>query len=146
MRLNVLADARSNPYSRFASQFDKDYVQNAIQANGIKYLFLGRELGGRPKDPESYDPEGHVLYSKIADSPLFYDGIGRLMTVIKTYRVAIMCSEENPTHCHRQILVGRVLSVKGSNMRKDAKIRLEDDLIHPYSPVSKNDMALTAMV
>ena len=110
--IEVVADIRSNPHSRFASQFNKDDFKKAIQAAGIKYLFLGKEVGGKPEDPEFYDPDGFVLYSRIAKSPLFLEGIERLMNGIRNYRVVLMCSEENPAHCHRRLLVGRVLSEK----------------------------------
>ncbi|HDL89516.1 MAG TPA: DUF488 domain-containing protein, partial [Thermodesulforhabdus norvegica] len=62
--IELLIDIRFNPYSRFAPQFNKDDFKKAIQAAGIKYLFLGKELGGKPEDPEFYDPEGFVLYSR----------------------------------------------------------------------------------
>ena len=72
--IEVLVDIRSSPYSRFAPQFNKDDFKKAIQASGIKYLFLGKELGGKPEDPEFYDPEGFVLYSRIVDHRCFSKG------------------------------------------------------------------------
>jgi len=130
--IEVLVDVRSNPYSRFASQFNKVSIQKTIQANGMKYLFLGKELGGKPEGTDFYDSDGYVLYSRIADSPLFAEGIERLIKGIKKYRVAIMCSEENPINCHRRLLVGRVLSDKGIqvlHIRGDGRIQSEDDII-----------------
>jgi len=41
----------------------------------MKYLFMGKELGGRPDGDEFYDSEGHVLYWRVAESHLFLDGI-----------------------------------------------------------------------
>lgn len=92
---------------------------------------MGRELGGRPQDSEFYDAEGFVLYSQIAESPLFLEGIDRLMKGIKTYRVAVMCGEENPANCHRRLLVGRVLAKRGVSVRHirgDGTIQDEDEL------------------
>jgi len=134
--IDVLVDVRSNPYSRFASQFNKANIQKAVQVNGMKYLFLGKELGGKPKDPEFYDSERRVLYSRIAESTLFTGGIERLIKGIREYRVAIMCSEENPANCHRRFLVGRVLADHGVNIqhiRKDGSIQSEDDVIRNSS-------------
>ena len=139
----VLVDIRSNPYSRFASQFNKDNIKKAIQVNGMKYLFLGKELGGKPVGTDFYDSDGYVLYSKIADSPFFAEGIERLIKGIKTYRVALMCSEENPINCHRRLLVGKVLSDKGIkvlHIRGDGRIQSEDDVIQENSK-SKYDEA-----
>jgi len=38
--IEILVDVRSNPYSRFASQFKKANVQKTLQGNGMK-LFPG---------------------------------------------------------------------------------------------------------
>jgi uncharacterized protein (DUF488 family) len=137
----VLVDIRSNPYSKFAPQFNKDILKKGILTSGIKYLFLGKELGGKPEDPEFYDPEGFVQYSRIAESQIFLQGIERLMNGIRKYRVAIMCSEENPVHCHRRLLVGRVLSKKGvqiRHIRGDAKIQSEDEIARESDQIRKD--------
>lgn len=130
--IEVLVDIRSQPYSRFASQFNKAHIQRVVQANGMKYLFLGKELGGKPKDPEFYDSEGNVLYTRIAQSELFAEGIARLTIGVKTYRVAIMCSEENPVNCHRRFLIGRVMAdheITIQHIRKDGRIQSEAEVI-----------------
>ncbi len=135
-KIDVLVDVRSHPYSRFASHFSKNDLKKAIQANGIKYLFLGKELGGQPVGSEFYDSDGFVLYSRLAESPLFLEGIERLMDGIKTYRVALMCSEKNPSNCHRRLLVGRVLSNRGAqvhHIRGDGRLQSEDEIANGVS-------------
>jgi len=130
-KIDVLVDVRSKPFSRFSPQFNKENLEKAVKASGIKYLFLGKELGGRPQGSEFYDNHGFVLYSRIAESPLFLEGIDRLMEGIKTYRVAVMCSEENPVNCHRRLLVGRVLAKRGVSVRHirgDGTVQDEDEL------------------
>jgi uncharacterized protein (DUF488 family) len=139
--IDVLVDIRSNPYSKFAPQFNKDDLKKAALTAGIKYLFLGKELGGKPKNPGFYDSEGFVLYSRIAESPLFLQGIERLMNGIRNYRVTLMCSEENPAHCHRRLLVGRVLSEKGvqiQHIRGDAKIQSEYEVARESDQIRKD--------
>jgi uncharacterized protein (DUF488 family) len=129
--IEVLVDIRSKPYSRYAPQFNKDNLTKAIQASGIRYLFLGKELGGRPKDREFYDSEGHVLYPLLSESQLFLEGIERVINGMKTYRVALMCSEENPAKCHRYLLVGKVLedrSISVLHIRGDGRIQSKDDI------------------
>ena len=56
------------------------------------------------------------MYSRVAESPLFLKGIEHLEEVGKASRVAIMCSEEDPTACHRHLLIGRVLAQQGINL------------------------------
>lgn len=111
--IGVLVDTRSLPFSKFSPQFNQENLKGAVKSAGRKYLFLGRELGGKPKDESFYDEEGYVLYWKIAESLLFQQGIERLRKGIASYTVALLCSEEDPLHCHRRLLIGRVLSTLG---------------------------------
>lgn len=130
-KIEVLVDTRSHPYSKFAPHFAADVIKEALAKVGIQYLFLGKELGGRPEEPEFYDSEGHVLYWKLANSDKLRNGIRRLEEESKVRYAAIMCSEEDPSCCHRRLLVGLVLSGRGielDHIRGDGQIQTEDDL------------------
>lgn len=116
-QIEVVVDTRSAPYSKFAPQFDREMLQRELPQAGVKYLFLGAELGGRPKNPEYYDDSGHVLYSRITRDQRFVAGLERLERGMAAFRVALMCGEEDPAHCHRRLLVGRVLAERGHEMR-----------------------------
>ncbi|HLG20037.1 MAG TPA: DUF488 domain-containing protein [Bdellovibrionota bacterium] len=129
--IEVLVDARSQPYSRFSPHFNRPALEKAITNIGIKYLFMGEELGGRPTEDEFYDSEGHVLYARLAESPQFLEAIARLETGLGKYRVALLCSEEDPTNCHRRLLVSRVLATRGisvNHIRGDGRIETEKEL------------------
>lgn len=112
-RINSLYDVRSSPYSKFVPHFNKAVFAPKLMAAGIKYRFAGRELGGMPSAEEFYDDKGYVLYSKLAVSMPFRDGITMLEADAAKNRIAIMCGEEVPDECHRRLLVGRVLFEKG---------------------------------
>lgn len=107
--IDVLVDVRSWPHSRYVEWVDRSRIPEVAQTAGARYLFLGKELGGRPDAAEFYDPAGHVLYGRLAKSAEFCAGIERLRQGAERYRIAIMCSEENPTSCHRRLLVAKVL-------------------------------------
>jgi hypothetical protein len=127
--IEVVVDVRSSPYSGYVPQFDKELVRTALEEAGIRYLFLGEELGGRPTNPEYYDAKGRVLYSRVCNDDRFKSGIARLETGIARYRVALMCGEENPAHCHRRLLIGRVLVEHGHTMlhvRGDGRVETDD--------------------
>jgi uncharacterized protein (DUF488 family) len=129
--IQVLADIRSTPRSKYVIQFDSDSLKKSVTAAGIKYLYCGREIGGRPDDPTFYDSEGYVLYYLVAKSPRFLKTIERLIEGTKKYKVAIMCSEEDPTECHRRLLVGRVLTERGIevlHIRSDGRVQSEKEL------------------
>ena len=126
--VEVVVDARSSPYSKYVPQFDKELMQRSLEESGIRYLFLGAELGGRPANPAYYDAKGRVLYSRLCDDIRFRAAIARLETGMERFRVALVCGEEDPAHCHRRLLIGRVLCERGHTMihiRGDG--RLESD-------------------
>jgi uncharacterized protein (DUF488 family) len=115
--IEVLVDTRSRPYSRHAPHFNAKDIEAALSGDGIGYLFLGRELGGRPAGEEFYDAEGRVDYALVERSRPFLDGIHRLEKEIRARKVALLCSEEDPAGCHRRLLVGRILSGRGISVR-----------------------------
>lgn len=92
--IDVLVDVRTQPYSQYSPQFNREALQREVVAAGRQYLFLGEELGGRPPETDCYDDEGHVLYSTLARIPRFLGGIERVEKGIQKCRVALMCSEE----------------------------------------------------
>jgi uncharacterized protein (DUF488 family) len=114
--VDALADVRSTPYSRFNPQFNKERLTAALAAAGIRYVFLGEELGARTKDPSCYDENGRVSYPKLASTELFRKGLERLLTGMRDHRIAIMCAEREPLDCHRTILVTRELEKAGATV------------------------------
>jgi len=130
-QIEVLVDVRSRPHSKQVPHFNKDALRSLLTGNGIKYSFLGKELGGLPKESDFYDEKGYVIYSRIADSPPFLGAISRLEAGILKYRVAIMCGEENPSGCHRRLLIGRFLKERGitlKHIRGDGNLQAEEEL------------------
>lgn len=111
--VEVVADVRSSPFSRFNPQFNRHVLQRELGAAGVGYLFLGEELGGRPRGGEFYDPDGHVLYGRLAESPVFESGLARLIQKAERSPLAMMCSEEEPAGCHRFLLITRLLRDRG---------------------------------
>jgi uncharacterized protein (DUF488 family) len=110
--IEAVADVRSTPYSRFNPQFNREKLQSALDGAGIRYVFLGEELGARSKDPACYD-NGRVNYARLAASDCFRTGIDRLLTGMREHRIALMCAEREPLDCHRTILRARQLERAG---------------------------------
>lgn len=130
-RAEVVAEVRTYPYSNYSPQFDREAMKVALGKIDIKYVDLGKELGGRPEGPEFYDREGHVLYSKVAVTDKFIEGIRRIEEGMRKYRLAMICSEEDPAVCHRALLVGRVLRERGvlvEHIRGDGRIQSDDEV------------------
>lgn len=110
--VTAVADVRSAPFSRFNPQFNKKTLQGTLAAHGIKYAFLGRELGARPDDPACYE-NGRVQYARLARTGSFQVGLNRVMQGASEHRIALMCAEKEPLECHRTLLVARALAAQG---------------------------------
>ncbi len=107
--ISYLIDIRSRPYSRFNPDFSKEALEKHLRQFGIRYVFMGDTLGGRPDDGSCYE-DGRVDYAKIHEKPFFQQGITRIQTAWeKQLYVALMCSEAKPHECHRGKLVGNTL-------------------------------------
>lgn len=127
-RIGVLVDVRSWPHSRYVEWADRSTLPEVAKAVGVKYLFLGDQLGGRPDETDCYDKEGHVLYGKVAAGKDFRAGLDRLRRGIEQCQLAIMCSEEDPEYCHRRLLVAKVLleeGIKVTHIRGDGRAEAE---------------------
>lgn len=107
--VTAVADVRSSPYSGRFPWFSQREMKRSLKDGGVAYAFLGNELGGRPTAPELY--RGSVAdYEAMAKTDIFKSGIERLIEGKAKHRIAMVCSERDPLHCHRCLLVGRHLS------------------------------------
>ena len=53
-QIDAIADVRSQPYSQFNPQFNREYLQRELGSVAITYMFLGVELGARRVERECY--------------------------------------------------------------------------------------------
>ena len=112
-RIQFLIDVRSSPYSSYKPEYSQNALQHFLEANGVRYVFMGDSLGGQPDDDEAYT-DGKVDYEKLAGRPYFKAGIERLRQANRQgQRVVLMCSEGKPENCHRTKLIGRTLTAEG---------------------------------
>jgi uncharacterized protein (DUF488 family) len=42
--VSAIVDVRSNPYSEYSPQFNRELMQQKLRDTNIEYVFLGREL------------------------------------------------------------------------------------------------------
>lgn len=115
-RYNIayLIDVRSQPYSRYKPDFSKDALEEHLRRGGIRYVYMGDTLGGRPDDPTCYDAEGKVDYTAVTQRDFYQAGIERLTKAwSQGLTVSLMCSEGKPEMCHRSKLIGRTLTEHG---------------------------------
>lgn len=120
--IQYLVDVRSIPQSRFHPQFNRLALQQSLEVAGIQYLYWGKELGGRPAGSHYYDEHGKVSYAAIKQTNHYREAVNRLVNAEKMgMRLALMCSEQNPSQCHRSKLIGESLQEMGVELRHICK-------------------------
>ena len=135
--IEYLIDVRSQPYSRHKPEFSKDALERGVREKGLRYVYMGDSVGGRPNDAQYYSGD-KVDYVKLRDAPFYKEGIARLQTAIdKGLAVALMCSEGKPHECHRTKLLGVTLEAIGIQVQhidENGKLKTQaeamDELTH----------------
>jgi len=115
--LQAVADVRSVPASGRHPQFNRRRFQPFLEAAGIRYFWLGRELGGLLKD---------MTYEQHMRSDTFAAGLKALEQFAREQRTAILCAERHYTDCHRRHIADalvrrgwRVVHITGEDRKED---------------------------
>jgi len=128
--VTAIADVRSSAFSARYPHFSQQNLRSQLKSNMIKYVSLGKELGGRPKNGLLYR-NGVANYEQMALEPDFRQGLERVIEGAKAHRIVLMCSEHDPLECHRCLLVGRALA------KRDVKVR---HILNDVSIISQSDI------
>ena len=140
--ITCVVDVRSAPYSKYVPQFNKDALKKILAAQDIQYVPMGEEFGARRSDPSLYNGKGYLDFEATAKSAVFLKGIERITKVmLDGYRIALMCTEQNPLDCHRFSLVARSFAQFGfcvKHILQDGTLQtqeqVEDALLDAYFP------------
>ncbi len=141
--VNALCDVRSSPYSRHSPQFNRESIKEDVLKHGIRYIYLGAELGPRSSDLSCYE-NGKVQYQRIAEKEIFQQGLSRLQKGMETHRIALMCAEKDPLTCHRMLLICRNLRRPIIHIRhilEDGSLEDNRDTEHRLMKLMKIDAA-----
>src|SRR5574337_1324041 len=126
--VTLLIDVRSRPQSHRFPQFNQLELEQSLREAGIRYLFLGEELGGRPDDPKAYREDGLANYRARRKSHSFQQGIERVLAELGQNALALMCAEEDPLACHRFLMICPELVALGMeprHIRKDGVVETQ---------------------
>jgi uncharacterized protein (DUF488 family) len=124
-------------------------LEKMLQREGIEYVFLGEELGGRPDDISAYLNNGRVDYQARRRSYAFREGMDRLLILSEKRTIALLCAEEDPIECHRFLMICPELVLAGVSpvhIRRNAHIEtqeaVEDRLLeaHGFTAVAANGL------
>lgn len=145
-KIEVLVDVRSNPNSRWAPFANRDSLKDILKAVKLQYVYLGDILGGQPSDSDSYNQQsGKIDYQRVKQKEYFKSGIKRVLSGATRYRVCIMCAEEDPNICHRNLLVALSLREEGAkilHIRGDGRIQTDEELWKEQAGVAASQYPL----
>ncbi len=147
--VELLADVRTVPRSRFNPQFNRDTLPGALAGAGIGYEhFPG--LGGlrHSKLKDSPNAGWHsTAFRNYADymmTPDFEVGLNLLIAAAIERRTAIMCAEAVPWRCHRN-LIADALTVRGFQIEHIMDDRTPHrHVITPWAHVSGTEITYRA--
>ena len=135
--IEYLIDVRSAPYSRFQPEFSRVTLARLIREAGLKYGFMGDQLGGRPKDPDCYDNSRRLIYKRVRAMPFFEAGIARITEACDLgYSLCLICAEANPERCHRAAMIGVALQEAGVevvHLLKDGSTKSQQEVMFARS-------------
>jgi uncharacterized protein (DUF488 family) len=126
-----VADVRSRPYARRASQYNREELEESLPRASVAYVWLGDKLGQRPEGERFYDADGHTLYEELLKEAWFMKAIGLLEHDAGRERIALLCLEEQPERCHRWALIGKLLSERGArvlHIRRDGNVQSQQQV------------------
>lgn len=103
--VETLVDIRRIPFSRHNPQFNRETVMKAMEEAGIHYEHV-TELGGVKPSQEVIDrarscSERSRGFAGYMETETFQRGLDRAIALAADNRIALMCAESDPSHCHR---------------------------------------------
>lgn len=113
--IDLLADIRMHPASRFSPQFNGKALAKSLAAAGIAYRHVPA-LGGMRGEGDEPSPNTHWQvgafrnYADYAMTSGFREGLREVLALAETHTVAIMCAEADWHRCHRRIVTDYLLA------------------------------------
>jgi uncharacterized protein (DUF488 family) len=145
-KIEILVDVRSNPNSQWAEFANADRLKETLKNIQIQYVYMGDLLGGHPSDSDCYNKvNGKINYQILQEKEYFKRGIERLLQGIDKYHICIMCAEEDPNQCHRNLLIGANLRKQGVeilHIRGDNRIQTDEELWKEKAKISLDQAVL----
>ena len=87
-------DVRSAPWSRRHPWHAKPELEASCRAAGLDYTWLGPQLGGLREEGYPQHQQGES----------YKEGLEALVGLASASRVALVCAEREPAHCHRRFI------------------------------------------
>lgn len=113
--IECLVDVRAFPASRRHPRFAREALERALADSGIRYLWEGKDLGGRRKLARdsrhvALRNPGFRAYADHMTTDEFRRGVERLVEIGRLTRACVMCAERLPWQCHRSLIADSLVA------------------------------------
>tara|TARA_B100002052_G_scaffold15798_1_gene12628 strand:+ start:14790 stop:16274 length:1485 start_codon:yes stop_codon:yes gene_type:complete len=165
--IDIVYDVRTSPKSSYVPHFNKMNLINHLKKKNIKYEHA-KSLGGRPdkddllikirktkvkkikeevyngviREIDNSEYEYKINENKIEKEEWYMNKINDLIEKSKTQNIALMCSEENPSNCHRGYIISHTLIKKNINVqhiRKNGQTEKAEKIIKSFNQATLFD-------
>ena len=138
--INCVVDIRAIPYSKYNTQYNKEFFQSNLKKLGHTYIYMADEFGAKRKTRSSYNDQGYADFDKVVSEDDFKRGIERLKVgCAKKYKIVLLGAMQEPIRCPRAILLGKELIKEGFDVKHimhegnlKTQEELEEQLLEKY--------------
>lgn len=138
-------DVRSKPGSKRFPHFNKEVMSNWLDEAGFTYSHV-KDLGGYPAkyrtnaDNGAWTKPNFRNFADYMQSPRFAAALCGLEMEAAVQRSVIMCSEADPSKCHRSMLTDALLA-RGWRVRHILDLgQVEDATLHTFAVVNEGNV------
>lgn len=117
--LRTAVDIRAFPGSRRYPHFAREALAASLPKAGLRYVWLGKELGGRRRATVEPSPnlglrnDSFRNYADYMGAPEFSRGVDALLALADEAPTACFCAELLWWRCHRSLLSDYLVAVRG---------------------------------
>jgi len=147
--IQILADIRTIPKSKYIPQFDQAALKERLPSFGITYHHL-KEVGGKGRKPLRRSPNKGLpkawqAYADYMQSEEFERGLMQLLALVSIGTVVLLCSEKQWDKCHRKLLADALLVRGYTVVHLDAEGNRVRHTLTPGMEIKKNKITYPAM-
>ena len=138
-RVTQLVDVRTVPRSRHNPQFNEDALPISLATANIGYAHASGLGGFRPTTADSPNTGWRNLsfrsYADYMQTTNFAVNLADVIELARTDRVALMCAEAVPWHCHRSLIADALLVHGVGACEIISPTRLQPHKLTPFARV-----------
>jgi len=125
--IETVVDVRRIPHSGRWPQFKRNALESTLASAGIRYVWEGEALGGQLPWSEAaarhpaIEDRSFAAYAAHMEGEDFRATVERVCAMAQEQRIALLCAEREPVHCHRSFI-------------SDYLCAFGDDVVHLVRP------------